>query len=239
MGSQTKERLCFMKRKINVIGRICRVIATILMVLACIGTGALLVTGVVLVALPQDSVVVDVTGTAKVEAYGTWIDAIPNDTVRDYNSAIEDGGSTLIVEGSRADNVEKNGDTITVTGTAAEKHFTLRRLGLSLLAAAVGVSALIYVFLMLAKLMKELAVCESPFTEGVVKRMTGFAISLIPYAVIKPMATSIATSCFAANDIQIGLNLDLGTLFTALIIFLLITIFKYGVSLQKESDELL
>lgn len=228
-----------MKRKINVIGRICRVIATILMVLSCIGTGALLVTGVVLVALPQDGVAADISGTARVEVYGNWIDAIPDKDIEEFNRAIETGSTDLSIAGNQAAQVAREGDAIVIAGTAAEKQFTLRRLGLALLAASLGTGALIYVFIMLAKLMKELAVCDSPFTDGVVKRMTGFAISLIPYAVIQPTVSSIVASAFTANDFDIAFNFDLGTLFAALIIFLLITIFKYGVSLQKEADETL
>lgn len=228
-----------MKRKINVIGRICRVIVTILMVLSCIGTGALLTAGIVLVALPQDGVAADVSGTAKIEVYGKWIDTVPDKDVEELNRSIETGSADLSIAGNQAAKVEKEGDTITVTGTATEKQFTLRRLGLALLVTALGTGALIYVFLMLSKLMKELAVCDSPFTDGVVKRMTGFAISLIPYAVIKPTVASIAGALFAAGDFEIGLNFDLGTLFAALVIFLLITIFKYGASLQKEADETL
>ena len=228
-----------MKRRINVIGRVCSIIASILMVLSCIATGALLIGGIVLVALPQDGVAADVTGTAKVEVYGQWVDAIPDKEIEEFNRSIETGSADLSIAGNQAAKVEREGDAIVITGTATESQFTLRRLGLALLVASLGAGALIYVYLMLSKLMKELAVCDSPFTDGVVKRMTGFAISLIPYALIKPTAMSIAGAMFASGDLEIGFNFDLGTVFAVLVIFLLIFIFKYGVSLQKEADETL
>ena len=228
-----------MKRKINVIGKVCRILATILMVLSCIAAGALLTCGVVLVALPQDGVSADVTGTARIEVYGGWIDSVSEEDIKEYNRTIEDGTTKLEIAGNRAARVEKEGDAIVISAAATEGQFTLRRLGLALLVGALGAGALIYVFLMLSKLMKELSTCDSPFTDGVVKRMTGFAVSLIPYAVIKPTVTSIAGALFASGDLEIGLNFDLGTLFTALVVFLLITIFKYGVSLQKEADQTL
>lgn len=228
-----------MKRKINVIGKVCRILAAILLVLSCIGTGALLLTGIVMVALPQDGVAADVSGTAVVEVYGKWIENVSDEDVREANRAIADDSDLLTVNGSAVARVEKQGDAIVVSASAGEKQFTFRRLGLALLADSLATGTLIYVFVMLVKLMKELSVCESPFTDGVIRRMTGFAVSLIPYAVVKPAAEGVAGAFFAAGDFSVGLNLDLGAVFTALVVFLLIFIFKYGVSLQKEADEIL
>ena len=228
-----------MKRKINVIGKVCRILATILLVFSCIGTGAMLLTGLVMVALPQDGVAADVTGTAQVVLYGKWIADVPDEYIRESNKAIAEDSDLLTINGNAAAKVEKQGDTIVVSADAGESQFTFRRLGLALLVGSLGTGTLIYVFIMLVKLMKELSVCESPFTDGVVRRMTGFAISLIPYAIVKPAAESIAGAFFTAGNYEIGLNLDLTTVFTALVIFLLIFIFKYGVSLQKEADETL
>ena len=93
---------------------------------------------------------------------------------------------------------------------------------------------------MLEKLMKELSVSDTPFTDGVVKRMTGFAFSLIPYAVLKPALTSLANSLIMrSNGFNFSYNIDLTTVFAALVIILLILIFKYGVKLQQQADETL
>ena len=68
-----------MKRKINVLGKVCRILSIIMTVLLIIGASAMLITSAVLIALPQDSLHVDVDGSAKVEVYGDLIDMIPED----------------------------------------------------------------------------------------------------------------------------------------------------------------
>ena len=228
------------KRKINVIGKICRIIATILTVLTAVGAGSLLTTGVVLAVIPDNLVAVDMTAKANVAVYGKLIEQIPDSEMQNFVSQINDGSVDININGKSAVSASSDGNSIIVDTGDQFVYITTRRVGFMLIVYSVIAGSLVYVFVMLRKLMRELEICESPFCDGVVKGMTGFAISLIPYAVLNPTLRSVATSLLAARnfDISIG-NADFPTIFAVLIIILLIMIFKYGASLQKESDETL
>lgn len=228
-----------MKRRINVIGKICRIISMIMIVCLMIGATVSLIASVVLIVMPQDGLQADVTGSAKVEVYGSLADKIPDDVIKSIAESIQEGTAKLKINSNKVNNITQSDDGLTLDADGEVLHITFRRLGISLLLVSVIAGCLIYLFIMLNKLMKEFEVCDSPFCDGVVKAMTGFAISLIPYTVLKPSLLKIAGSVLTAASVNIDFSLDLSMAFSALVIILLIFIFKYGASLQKESDETL
>ena len=228
-----------MKRKINVIGKICRIISMVIIVLLMIGAAASLITSVVLIVIPQDGLQADVSGTAKVEVYGQLIDKLPDGVIKDIAQGIQDGTAKININSNRVNGITQSENGIVMDASGEIMHLTFRRIGFALLASSVVIGLLIYVFIMLRRLMKEFEKCDSPFSDGVIKAMTGFAISLIPYTVLKPMLTKLSGSFLTSGNINIDFSLDLSMAFSALVIILLIFIFKYGASLQKESDETL
>lgn len=228
-----------MKRKINVIGKICRIISMVIIVLLMIGAAASLTTSLVLIVIPQDSLQVDVSGTAKVEMYGDLINKLPEGAMESIAQSIQKGSMKININSNSVSKITQSDDGIVLDASGEVMHFTYRRLGLGLLMVSLIIGLLIYVFIMLRKLMREFEICDSPFSGGVVKAMTGFAISLIPYTVLKPMLTKLSGSFLTSGNINIDFSLDLSMAFSALVIILLIFIFKYGASLQKEADETL
>lgn len=228
-----------MKRRINVLGKICRIISMIIIVCLMIGASASLITSLALIIMPQDGLQADVTGSAKVEVYGKLIEKIPDGVLKNIAKSIQEGSTKIRINSNKVNELTETEDGIVLDADGELMHLTFRKLGLALLMASLIIGLLIYVFIMLRRLMKEFETCDSPFSDGVVRSMTGFAISLIPYTVLKPMLSKMATSLLTSGNVEVDFSLDLSMAFSALVIILLIFIFKYGASLQKESDETL
>ena len=179
-------------------------------------------------------------GEAEVIVSGDWIQNISPDIVEKYSKSIREGTTRISLDAGIVDGIEKKDGAIILHANGVYPDFTLRRVGLMMLAYSIIPGCLIYVGFALYSLMKEIEKCDSPFSDGVVRGMTRFAISLIPYAVLQGTASSLAKQALmTTGSISIGFSLDLKTIFSVLIIIMLIIIFKYGSKLQKESDETL
>ncbi len=228
-----------MKRKINVLGKVCRIIVSVLTVLTIIGASFALIGGIVLTVLPQDGVQADVSAKETVSVYGAWVDNLPDGTVDRINEEIKKGALNFHVNNSAVSGVSQGTDGLSLDLEQTLSHFTLRRAGLAILAGTVLTGCLIYILITLGNFMKKLEVCDSPFSDGVVKAMTNFAISLIPYAILKSPVNRFTQSILTTGNVNINFSLDLTTVVSALVIILFIIIFKYGAKLQRESDETL
>lgn len=86
------------------------------------------------------------------------------------------------------------------------------------------------------KLCKEFKTCETPFSEGVIKRMKQVGYSMLPWFIVFPTAEAAANFMVTNN---LNISLDIGMLIMALVVLALTYIFKYGAMLQQESDETL
>ena len=93
----------------------------------------------------------------------------------------------------------------------------------SILGCVVSVAGLIMTFFG-SKLASAFEHCKTPFEDEVVTRIKAFALSMIPWAVIK---------CIGAD----GLNISLSTILLVLIVNVLATIFSYGAELQRVNDD--
>ena len=228
-----------LNKRINTIGKVCRILSVVFLVLMIIATAGLLTAGTVLSLVPQDLVRAELKAGAEIEVTGSAVKDMSDDEAEQIAKSVNDGalkleGGTLNVK------TRTNGGDSIVIATESEKiGFSLRRVGLSLLPLSLLTGSLIVAFIFLGKLMKELETCASPFTESVVKAMSAFAFSLIPFAAIRTFATSLSSSILLSGNFDVGFGVDLSTAFAVLVILLLVTVFKYGVKLQKESDETL
>ena len=221
--------------KVNRIGLIGKIISIVLIVLLSIGAFGLLVGGIVCVVLPKDSVQVSVSPDVNVQVNkslmgNAWADvdealAVANEKVgEDFDSVTikkTDGGLTVHVNG--ADEV---------------KSFGIRDALKAIAAGLTGIACAIVTLVMFMKLCDAFRVCISPFDEAVIKRMNVFAWTLIICAVVGCVATAAATAAVAGLG-NLSFNLSLTPIITALIIFFLCMIFRYGAKLQQEADETL
>jgi len=80
--------------------------------------------------------------------------------------------------------------------------------------------------------------CQSPFCGEVVAKMRGFGFSLLPVAVFASAAETMLESFFAAGK-STNVSIQWGILIAFVVTMALVAVFRYGVQLQKESDETL
>ena len=91
---------------------------------------------------------------------------------------------------------------------------------------------------MLRRMFAALAKGESPFCNEVVGRMRGFGFSLLPVAVFASVSESLLGRFLAAGK-STNISIQWGILMAFVVTMALVAVFKYGVQLQKESDETL
>jgi len=57
--------------------------------------------------------------------------------------------------------------------------------------------------------------------------------------VLKPTLTSLSNAILSTGSVSVNFSIDTTTVFAALVVILMILIFKYGAQLQKSEDETL
>ena len=91
---------------------------------------------------------------------------------------------------------------------------------------------------MFLQLCKAFQACRSPFDEPVIHRMNTFAWTLIVCAVVSCFARASVAAILSGWQ-RMSFNLNLTSVFTALMVFFLCMVFRYGAQLQREADETL
>ena len=76
------------------------------------------------------------------------------------------------------------------------------------------------------------------YLENVIKKMRGFAYSLIPWVILNSTSRSMIDSLLNGK-LNVQVSLDITMLIIVLIVLALVYIFQYGAMLQQESDETL
>lgn len=172
--------------------------------------------------IPADSIRINGNASAKIIVdTGTSIDKIVKIDESDFDAKILGVNLKWILR----DNGITDGERIFTLDAAVDElqanHIKYSIAAVCFLGAVY--CAMFFVILCFAhKFAKSLEECNSPFEENVIKCMKNFGISLIPWVIF-----TFVTS---------------GSLILALIvlvIFLLMSIFKYGAQLQQEADETL
>lgn len=96
---------------------------------------------------------------------------------------------------------------------------------------------LAYLLWTASMIFKDLAANFTPFSDIIVSRLRRIAVLMLIYALVPQIVYSILhTVLIPGYSINLGLNMSF---FFALIFYCLTEIFRYGASLQKESDETL
>jgi len=229
--------------KVNKIGNIGQIIANIGKVIISIGAIACLVSGIILLALPDDMLAIHVEGKAVVEINMPMIgEQIVMNT--------GDGPTVVVGAVSTEGSLELNGMEYGIVGmeptengfmvNAEADNYTLHfnQLTSVVFLAAVNCVAMWVVMHFVAKLCKLFKECETPFTEEIVQILKKVAIALIPMAFMSNLTTSVTNSIMSGN-VNIVIGVDMTTVLLVLIIFMLASIFSYGTMLQQESDETL
>lgn len=247
--------------KVNRFGNIGKIVMTILLIAAIIATLLCGISTIYAATLPKDAVKVTVTNHAEFKindnsfssvwsmlssgfAYAGKTDASilktdnnnskvtpPENTElntelnffnQSYSSAaIRSEGSEKIIDAQSSPAEYRSSDLVTVLLFA------------TLFAASVAV-----LLLTLQKLFKVLSVCESPFCADFVSKLRIFGYFLLPVAVFASIGETFAIRFLSAGK-NTGVSIQWGLLITFAVTMCLVTVFRYGVQLQKESDETL
>lgn len=131
---------------------------------------------------------------------------------------------------------EENTKVIEATSSPAE-YRSANLVSVFIFATLFAASAASALF-MLKRLFAVLAKCESPFCEELVKKMKAFGFSLLPVALFATIGETLSTAFLSAGR-DTGISIQWGVLIAFAVTMCLVTVFKYGIQLQKESDETL
>lgn len=91
---------------------------------------------------------------------------------------------------------------------------------------------------MLRRLFAVLTTCTSPFCGEVVAKMRAFGFSLLPVFIFASVSETLLEGFLSAGKSS-GLQVQWGVLIAFAVTMALVAVFRYGVQLQKESDETL
>ena len=218
------------KRKINIFGKVAKIITMIVIVCLLVAEGFMLVGGVIAAAVPKDSVTVDAAVQVDAKADNKFFGI-------EYGKiGVKVGGTEILLGEYSTDGVSffsENGKT-GVSAGIRDLHFDLNDALKLIVCGMVSVAAIVVSLYFFRALMKQFMVCDSPFSEGVVKKMRNFAIALIPCTAVVMVMKSAFGAVFSHN---FGFDIDFISIAFVFIIFVLTMIFKYGAELQKEHDE--
>lgn len=219
------------KKKINVFGKVGKIIITIIIVFYLVAEGFMLVGSVIAAVLPNDCVSVDVAGTAEIHVDTDYFD------INEGQIYLNVGDNKIALGGITDEQLKiynKSPVVMRFDAKTAALHFDMKT-GLYLLILSMAECAAIVVILFfLRALMKQFMICDTPFSDGVIKKMRAFAISLIP-----TVAVFFITDALAKDVLSIlsSSRVDVMSIGFVVVIFILTAIFKYGAQLQKQYDE--
>lgn len=218
------------KSKINTFGKVAKILTMIAIVFMLVVEGFLLIGGVITAIVPNDSITVDAGSNTKINIDTKYFGM---DGKQFYFNI---GNSKMYLgqfEDGEVDVKSENGG-LTLTGNAPDKHYDLNTALLWIICEMAALAAIITALYFFRSLMKQFMVCDTPFNDGLVKKMRTFAIALIPCMVVYH-AAGTAKSYVLGSDGNL-LSPVLSVVFV-LVIYVLTMIFKYGTDLQKEHDD--
>ena len=217
------------KSKINTFGKVAKILTMIAIVFMLVVEGFLLVGGVITAIVPNDSITVDADSNTKINIDTKYFGM---DGEQYYFNT---GDKKLYIGQFSTDGYEiknENGN-LNLNTNNQSRHYDMNTALWWIVCEAIALSAVIVALYFFRSLMKQFMICDTPFSDGIVKKMRAFAIALIPCMVVWQALN-------AAKNYITGNEADFNLIFTfafVLIIFVLTMIFKYGTDLQKEHDD--
>lgn len=227
-------------KKINKLGKISGVLALIGKILVGTGLAVMLIATIACFAIPKEAVLFGVGGTASIDVnLDTLNSPLTEDDVKEMENEMEKVKEEGMETGEyNLTDVSISNERLYMNAMTKEKQVSVRDLGWMLLAFTGALVLTMVTLCFISSLCKAFRNCESPFEANVIRKMSNFAWSLIPWAFVSTITESLRDS-FMTNRPSVALSIDLGMILVVLVIFALVQIFKYGAVLQQESDETL
>lgn len=231
-------------KKINTMGKVGKIIATILTVLLSIGLAFVLVATIFSAVLPKDFIHAQFSGMANIDIdLNTINEIIPADLIAQIESGAAKESANLEIKTSTQNFIiddittANNHIYLKTSGDIADTVTSSSLFGVLIVACIYIVFSIIST-LFARNLCKSVQTCDSPFAPEVIRKLKLFAYSLLPWTIVNCIADTIVTSFFN-NSVKVTFSLDITTIIVVLVILALAYIFQYGAVLQQESDETL
>ena len=219
-------------KRVHQFGKVGKIILTVLLVLNILATAAAGATSAVMAALPRDTVSVSVTSQAVYQSSGKFAEDLWQVLMggRQFETVAATNGYVSA-------DMHMEGEQMVIETTSVPMTYTCGDVVRILLFTALASAATAVMLWLLRKLFKTIEGCESVFCEELVKRMKAFGWSLLPLAVLASVAETAARR-FMATGVT-AIYIQWGLLIAFAVTMCLAVVFRYGVKLQRESDETL
>lgn len=232
------------KKKVNTVGKVGHILAVIAKIFLIAGMVCMILGIAVGVIFPRDAVQADLSGEVTVHVseklYKGKFPVIGSlEDPEDWN---------IKIAGEDFDDVriEKTDGGIDITGSMRGAVPVLGTLFKGCVLGLVYMTAVLVVFCFLDALMKEFRTCETPFSPGVVRKMSNFAWSLLPMGLLSGFSGGevlpvrfFSVNTFSVNGIGSEFTINISVVLMILVVFALVQVFKYGAELQQQADETL
>lgn len=224
--------------KINKFGKIGEVIAQISRIFVILGAVILLAAGIFMLAVPKDLFTLDYYVGMDMQVD---LDAVGETITEDDMAELEADAYTVTTSDTEMVIVDVEADeeanTLNVKFASEPTNmFNVTKIVIFILLQLLLLVVNFITITFIVKLCKEFKICETPFSEGVIKRIKQVGFSLIPWCIVYPTAEA-AADFMVTNNLNISINI--GMIIMVLVVLALAHIFKYGAMLQQESDETL
>ena len=230
-------------KKINTAGKVGYVISILLIVCLIVAMVAVGLCTIGALAISDNEINIKVSTDINVDSKGDFIDKINSfvfiNGVDDLNTLAEKGEEGIKLEDDDLSEISvvRKDEGLVVNAKTNEVTIGMKRIIMALGAAFIYLAAVTVSLYKIKALMKSLKTCETPFSEDVIKNMSKLATALICVAILKMVLGGFWTLLRTGS--KFNLSIDLGNILLIAVIYVLITVFKYGAGLQHESDETL
>lgn len=228
-----------MLKKVHQLGEAGRVVLTILLVVNILATAAAGLAAAALGGVSRETVSVSVSSQATYQGRGKFMQSMWQ-TLTGSRAAEERQDQTAVtLFGSlyTSASMHTQGEQMVIETVSAPNTYTCADAARLLVFAALASAASVAALWLLRKLFKAIEGCESVFCEDLVKRMKAFGWSLLPLAVLASVSETVTRQFMAAG--HTGVYVQWGLLIAFAVTMCLTAVFRYGVQLQRESDETL
>lgn len=224
--------------KINKFGKIGEVIAQISRIFVILGAVILLAAGILMLAMPKDLFTLDYYVGMDMQVD---LDAVGETITEDDMAELEADAYTVTTSDTEMVIVDVEADeeanTLNVKFASEPTNmFNATKIVIFILLQLLLLVVNFITITFIVKLCKEFKTCETPFSEGVIKRIKQVGFSLIPWCIVYPTAEAAANFMVSNN---LNISIDIGMIIMVLVVLALAYIFQYGAMLQQESDETL
>lgn len=230
-------------KKINTAGLIGYIVSIILIICTIAGMVGIGILTAGAIAVSNNDIKVKMDTNINVNSTENFLNTLNSfisiDGIKDLSSLTEDAKDGIKINDNDISEIsvkEENGGFI-INAKTNEITISMKKIIVALISAFIFLGAVTVSLYMVKALMKSLKNCETPFSEEVIKNMTRFATSLVYVVVLNIIFSGFWSTLTSGLSYKPSINL--GSILLVAVIYILITVFKYGAKLQHESDETL